>query len=79
MEEKLLDILVELCEEEAIREDLDVDLFEEGLLDSLAMTELLIAIEENFGVSLSPTEYEKSQLSTVHKLEEVLREKGVAI
>lgn len=77
MEEKLLQIIVDLCEEEEVREDLDMDLFEEGLLDSLAMTELLIAIEEEFGVSLSPTEYDKSQLSTVHKIEQVLKEKGV--
>ena len=77
MEEKLLDIIVELCEEEAVREDLDLDLFEEGLLDSLAMAELLIAIEEEFGVTLSPTEYDKSQLSTVHQIEKVLREKGI--
>ena len=78
MEEKLLNIIVDLCEEEAVREDLDMDLFEEGLLDSLAMTELLVAIEDEFGVVLSPTEYDKTQLSTVHKIEQVLIGKGVA-
>ena len=77
MEEKLLDIIIDLCDEEAVREDLDMDLFEEGLLDSLAMTELLIAIEDTFGVTLSPTEFDKSQLSSVRKIEQVLREKGV--
>ena len=78
MEEKLLNIIVDLCDEEAVREDLDMDLFEEGLLDSLAMAELLVAIEEEFGVTLSPTEYDKEQLSTVHKIEQVLIGKGVA-
>lgn len=54
-----------------------MDLFEEGLLDSLAIAELLVAIEDHFGVILSPTEYDKKELSTVHKIEKVLSEKGV--
>lgn len=78
MKEKLLEIVVELCEEDAVRDDLDMDLFEEGLLDSLAVAELLVAIEEEFGVVLSPTEYDKTQLATVNKIAQILIEKGVA-
>lgn len=68
MEEKLLDIVETICDDEVVREDLDMDLVEEGLLDSLAVVELLIAIEDEFGVRLSPTEYDKEDLATVHKL-----------
>ena len=46
-------------------------------LTILELADLVKAIEEEFGVSLSPTEYDKSQLSTVHKIEQVLKEKGV--
>lgn len=46
MEEKLLDILERICDDEAVREDLEMDLFEEGLLDSLAIAELIVAVEE---------------------------------
>lgn len=77
MEEKLLDILERICDDEAVREDLDKDLFEEGLLDSLAIAELIVAVEEEFKVVLSPTEYEKEELSTVHKIEKILVSKGV--
>ena len=77
MEEKLLDILERICDDEAVREDLEMDLFEEGLLDSLAIAELIVAVEEEFKVLLSPTEYEKEELSTVHKIEKILSEKGV--
>ncbi len=77
MEEKILDILVHVCDDEDVREDLDMDLIEEGLMDSLAIAELLVAIEDEFGVVLSPTEYEKEDLSTVHKIEEILKKKGV--
>lgn len=77
MEEKVLDILERVCDDEDVREDLDMDLIEEGLMDSLAIAELLVAIEDEFGVVLSPTEYEKEDLSTVHKIEQILRGKGI--
>lgn len=77
MEEKLLEILVGICDDESIRKDKDMDLIEEGLLDSLDIVELLIAIEDKFGITLSPTEYEKEELSTVRKIEEILKGKGI--
>lgn len=76
MKEKLLKILEEVCDDE-IGQDFDMDLMEEGLLDSLAMVELLVAIEDEFGIVLSPTEYEKEDFSTVNKIEKILQEKGV--
>ena len=54
MEEKLLEILEQICDDDIVREDLELDLVEEGLLDSIAVVELIVAIEEEFGVSLSP-------------------------
>ena len=77
VQEKLLDILEEICDDAAVRADLDMNLFAEGLLDSLAFAEMLVAIEDEFHITLSPTEYDKSQLSSVHKIEGVLKEKGI--
>lgn len=77
MEEKLLEILEQICDDDIVREDLELDLVEEGLLDSIAVVELIVAIEEEFGVNLSPTEYEKEDWSTVRKIEKILMEKGV--
>ncbi len=54
-----------------------MDLIEEGLMDSIAIVELIVAVEEEFGVTLSPTEYEKKDLASVRKIEKVLLEKGV--
>lgn len=36
MEEKLLDILAEVCDDDSVKTDLDGELFDSGLLDSLA-------------------------------------------
>ena len=78
MEEKLLEIAGRVCGEELGKEDLDLDLLEEGLLDSLAFVELTVALEDEFHVSLPPTEYEKEALATVRKIEKILAEKGVS-
>lgn len=76
MREKLLDIMEEVCDDKIVREDPDLNLFEEGLLDSLAIVEVLVAIEDEFGIRLSPTEYENEDLSTVRKIEQILEDKG---
>lgn len=43
MEEKLLDILAEVCDDDSVKTDLDGELFDSGLLDSLAFADLLFA------------------------------------
>lgn len=35
MEEKILDLLAEICEDDIVKEDLKTELFQSGLLDSL--------------------------------------------
>lgn len=77
MEERLLEIVGKVCGEELGKEDMDLDLLQEELLDSLAFVELIVALEDAFGVRLPPTEYEKEALATVRKIEKVLLEKGV--
>lgn len=76
MEEKVLDILEEICEDEVVREDLDVQLFEMGLLDSLAVAELLVMIEEEFNIEILLTELDRSQIETPNKLIAFLKDKG---
>lgn len=68
MEEKILDLLVDICEDDVIKNDLDIDLFETDLLDSLAFAELLFAIEENFEVIIAPSEIERDDMSTPNKI-----------
>ncbi|MCI8366292.1 MAG: D-alanine--poly(phosphoribitol) ligase subunit DltC [Eggerthellaceae bacterium] len=73
MEEQMLDLLEEICDDAVVREERDIDLFEEGLLDSMAAIELLVAIEENFGVEIAPTAVEREEMNTVNKIIEQVR------
>ena len=41
MEEKIIDILVRVCEDDSIKNNKEIDLIESGILDSLAFISLL--------------------------------------
>ena len=75
MKEKVLDILEELCDDNIVKDNLDIDLFETGLLDSLAFVELLYSFEENFGVIISPSEIQRDDISTPNKIINILDER----
>lgn len=64
IKEKALELLAEICEEDGVKEDPDLDLFENELLDSLTVAELLVAIEDEFGLVISPTEITREQIGT---------------
>lgn len=73
MEEKVLNMLIEVTANDDIAEEKDLDLFEAGLLDSLGIIEVLLKIEEVFGLRLQPTDLEKKDMATVNNLIEFLQ------
>ena len=72
---EILDLLEEICEDDIIREERDMDLFEEDILDSLGFAELLTRIEEETGVIISPSEVVRDDINTVNKILELVKSK----
>lgn len=68
MLDKVLDIFEEVTGTDEIREDLDLDLFEAGLLDSLGIIEVLLKIEEVLDIKLQPTDLERQDMATANNL-----------
>lgn len=68
IEEKVLGMLEDICDDDAVREERDIDLFDAGLLDSMAAIELLVAIEEDFGVQIAPTAVDRDEMNAVNKI-----------
>ena len=66
--ERMLDLIEEVCDDEVIREERDIDLFKAGLLDSMAAIELLVVIESEFGVVIAPTAVEREEMNSVNKI-----------
>ena len=61
-----LEIMEEICETDEIKEDLDLDLFDAGLIDSLSTIHIILSLEEKLGVKLQPTDFEKNDITTVN-------------
>ena len=68
VQERVLDLLVDVCGDDAVRDHLDDDLFELGLLDSMGAIELLVGIEDELGVSIAPTAVPREQMNTPNKI-----------
>ena len=66
--DEIVDLVVEISGEDEVADERDIDLFEEEILDSMAAIELLVAIKDEFGVSIAPTELERSEMNTVNKI-----------
>ncbi|MFQ7549539.1 MAG: D-alanine--poly(phosphoribitol) ligase subunit 2 [Blautia marasmi] len=67
MEEKILDLLAEICEDDIVKEDLKTELFQSGLLDSLGFAELLAGLEEECSVVIAPSEVTREEMDTRRK------------
>lgn len=66
--EKVFGLIEEICGDDIIWDEPDLDLFEEGLFDSLAAIEFLVDLEEEFNVSIAPTELEREEMNTPNKI-----------
>lgn len=72
MQETVISIFEDVLGYDEIREDLDLNLFDAGLLDSLAIIEVLLEIEERLSITLQPTDLERSDMATVNNLTKFL-------
>lgn len=72
-----VEILEQITELDGLSEDKDLDLFEAGLLDSLAVIEVIVQIEAMTGVKLQPTDFIREDISNVNNLSLFLKTKGL--
>ena len=76
MREKILGMLADVCDDDVVKEDLTIDLFEEGLLDSLGVAQLLMETEDNLGVVIALTEIERDDINTPEKIIALIEKKA---
>ena len=62
------EVLVATCDTEDILEDYDLDLFEEGFIDSFAVLNVILEIEKRTGLKLRATDIKKSDVSSINNL-----------
>ena len=75
MRERLAEFLAELTGCEEVRTDHHHPLMSSGLLDSLNAVELLLFIESDFGVDVSPSEIGVENFDSVERISSLVEAK----
>ncbi len=68
----IYDILYDICENKGVY-DPNFDLFESGVLDSLAFIELFAKLED-YGIEIQPTRIDRNRLRTPSEIEKLVKE-----
>jgi len=66
--QQVLQLLASVTETDEVHTNLELLLYESQLLDSIKTVELMIRIEEEFGLKISPAEFERESWETPRKI-----------
>lgn len=73
MKEKIIDIIIKLTDYEELRNNTNVNLIEEDILDSLAFIELICELENEFDVEIQPTQVPKDTWNSVDNIVQMIK------
>ncbi|TGD23574.1 D-alanine--poly(phosphoribitol) ligase subunit DltC [Companilactobacillus suantsaicola] len=74
MKNKIVGILKDVTGLDNVGQDADQDLFKDGVLDSMATVEVLVTLQDDFGIQVPVSEFDRSQWSTVNKIAQRVQE-----
>jgi len=66
--DKVLQLLAWVAETDEVLTNLDLPLYEYQVLDSMRTVQLILMIEEQFGIKVSPAEFERESWRTPRDL-----------
>ena len=67
IKETVLAIIEDLTGQD-VSETMDLDLYEDGLLDSMATVQMLVEIDGQLGITVPVSEYERSEWGTPQQI-----------
>ena len=72
--ESVLNILADVADNDIVQENPDIELFEVGIIDSFATVGLLLEIQNNLGIDVTITDFDRDEWATPNKIIAVLKE-----
>jgi len=66
--DKILQLLASVAETDEVLANLDLPLYDYDVLDSMKTVELMVALEQELGVKVSPAEFEREMWKTPRKI-----------
>ncbi len=72
MEDKIIEIIEKLTGFKNLKENIEIDLLENEILDSLAFIELIATLEDEFNIEIQPTQVEPNNWRKVKTIVELV-------
>ncbi|MDJ1155773.1 D-alanine--poly(phosphoribitol) ligase subunit 2 [Macrococcus caseolyticus] len=72
--QEVLDVIAEVAENNIVKENPDVRIFDENILDSFATVGLLLALNDRLDMDLTITDFDRDEWATPNMIAEVLKE-----
>ncbi|MBQ2672078.1 MAG: hypothetical protein IJG00_04675 [Clostridia bacterium] len=73
MKEKIIDIIIRLTGYEDLRDNLNVNLIEDYILDSLAFIELMAELENEFDIEIQPTQVPNDTWNSIDNIVKMVK------
>ena len=74
-DDQILGVLATVAETDEVRTNADLALFDSQVLDSMKTVELIVALGQEFGVEISPAEFEREAWATPAKFVADIRQR----
>ena len=62
--DRLIVVLKNVAETDEVERNLDLPLYDSQVLDSMKTVDLIVAISQEFGIEISPAEFEREKWAT---------------
>jgi D-alanine--poly(phosphoribitol) ligase subunit 2 len=66
--DKIIEVLKSVSETNEVQKNLDLPLYDLQILDSLKTVQLIVAISQEFGLDIPPSEFERERWATPRKI-----------
>ncbi len=65
---RVMEILESVADTDVVRKDAGIRLFDDAILDSLGLVELIVALEREFEIEISPASIDREEWATPRKI-----------
>jgi D-alanine--poly(phosphoribitol) ligase subunit 2 len=66
--DKVIEVLKSVSETDEVQKNLDLALYDLQILDTLKTVRLIVAISQEFGIDIPPSEFERDRWATPRKI-----------
>lgn len=75
MRDLIIDIIIKITNYTNLKENVEIDLIQNEILDSLAFIELITELEETFDIEIQPTQIPSDTWRSVEKIVKMIENK----